>query len=49
MAAREAGNLTLAEARELICLYAEAEPAKLEKVALRLSSVARRRSAILLA
>ncbi len=26
LAAREAGNLTLAEALELVCLYAEAEP-----------------------
>jgi hypothetical protein len=47
--AREAGNLALAEALELVCLYAEAEPAKVEKAALPLSSVARRRSAILLA
>jgi hypothetical protein len=35
LAAREAGNLTLAEALELVCLYAEAEPAKYEKAALR--------------
>ena len=35
LAAREAGNLTLAEALELVCLYAEAEPAKFEKGALR--------------
>ena len=35
LAAREAGNLTLAEALELVCLYAEAEPAKFEKAALR--------------
>ena len=37
MAAREAGNLTLAEALELVCLYAEAEaePAKFERAALR--------------
>jgi len=34
-AAREAGNLTLAEALELVCLYAEAEPAKFERAALR--------------
>jgi hypothetical protein len=35
VAARECGNLTLAEALELVCLYAEAEPAKFEKAALR--------------
>jgi hypothetical protein len=35
LAAREAGNLTLTEALELVCLYAEAEPAKFEKAALR--------------
>jgi hypothetical protein len=35
LAAREAGNLTLAEAVELVCLYAEAEPAKFERAALR--------------
>jgi hypothetical protein len=35
VAARECGNLTLAEALELACLYAEAEPAKFEKAALR--------------
>jgi hypothetical protein len=35
MAAREVGNLTLAEALELVCLYAEAEPAKFERAALR--------------
>jgi hypothetical protein len=35
LAAREAGNLTLAEALELVCLYAEVEPAKFEKAALR--------------
>ena len=35
LAAREAGNLTLAEALELVCLYAEAEPAKFERAALR--------------
>jgi hypothetical protein len=35
LAAREAGDLTLAEALELVCLYAEAEPAKYEGAALR--------------
>jgi len=35
LAAREAGNLTLAEALELLCLYAEAEPANYERAALR--------------
>ena len=35
LAAREAGNLSLAEALELVCLYAEAEPAKFERAALR--------------
>jgi hypothetical protein len=35
MAAREAGNLTLAEALELVCLYAEHEPKKFERAALR--------------
>ena len=35
LAAREAGNLTLAEALELVCLYAQAEPAKFERAALR--------------
>ena len=35
LAARECGNLTLAEALELVCLYAEAEPAKFERAALR--------------
>ena len=35
LAASEAGNLTLAEALELVCLYAEAEPAKFERAALR--------------
>jgi hypothetical protein len=35
LAAREAGNLTLAEAFQLVCLYAEAEPAKFERAALR--------------
>jgi hypothetical protein len=35
LAAREAGNLTLAEALELVVLYAEAEPAKFERAALR--------------
>jgi hypothetical protein len=35
LAAREAGNLTLAEALELVCLYAEAEPAKFERAAIR--------------
>jgi hypothetical protein len=34
VAAREIGNLSLAEAPELVCLYAEAEPAKFEKAAL---------------
>jgi len=35
LAARAAGNLTLAEALELVVLYAEAEPAKFERAALR--------------
>jgi hypothetical protein len=35
MAAREVGNLTLVEALELVCLYAETEPAKFERAALR--------------
>jgi hypothetical protein len=35
LAAREVGNLTLAEALDLVCLYAEVEPAKFEKAALR--------------
>jgi hypothetical protein len=35
LAAREAGNLTLAEALQLVCLYAEAEAAKFERAALR--------------
>jgi hypothetical protein len=35
IAAREVGTLTLVEALELVCLYAEAEPAKFEKAALR--------------
>jgi len=35
VAAREIGNLTLAEALDLVCLYAEAEPATFEKVRLR--------------
>jgi hypothetical protein len=35
LAAREAGDLTLTEALELVCLYAEAEPAKFERAALR--------------
>jgi hypothetical protein len=35
LAAREAGNLTLPEALQLVCLYAEAEPAKFERAALR--------------
>jgi hypothetical protein len=35
MAAREAGNLTLEEALELVCLYAAHEPAKFERAALR--------------
>jgi hypothetical protein len=34
LAAREAGNLTLAEALELVCVYAEAEPAKFARAAL---------------
>jgi hypothetical protein len=34
-AARECGNLTLAEALDLVCLYAEVEPAKFERAALR--------------
>ena len=49
VAAREAGNLTLAEALELVCLYAEAEPAKFEKAALRwLARYVTERSASLL-
>jgi hypothetical protein len=49
LAAREAGNLTLAEALELVCLYAEAEPAKFEKAALRwLARYVTERSASLL-
>ena len=35
LAAREVGNLTLEEALQLVCLYAEAEPAKFERAALR--------------
>jgi hypothetical protein len=35
LAAREAGNLTLTEALQLVCLYAELEPAKFERAALR--------------
>jgi hypothetical protein len=35
LAAREAGNLTLTEALQLVCLYAEAEPAKFQRAALR--------------
>jgi hypothetical protein len=35
LAAREAGNLSLAEALQLVCLYAETEPAKFERAALR--------------
>ena len=35
MAAREVGSLTLVEALELVCLYAEHEPAKFERAALR--------------
>jgi len=35
LAAREAGNLSLVEALDLVCLYAEAEPAKFDKAALR--------------
>jgi hypothetical protein len=31
LAARECGNLTLDEALELVCLYAEAEPAKFDR------------------
>ena len=35
VAAREIGNLTLAEALDLVILYAEVEPAKFEKAAVR--------------
>jgi hypothetical protein len=35
LAAREAGNLSLGEALDLVVLYAEVEPAKFEKAALR--------------
>lgn len=35
VAAREMGSVTLAEALDLVCLYAEAEPAKYERAALR--------------
>ncbi len=35
LAAHEAGNLTLQEAFQLVCLYAGAEPATFEKAALR--------------
>jgi hypothetical protein len=35
LAARECGNLTLEEALDLVCLYAEGEPAKFERAALR--------------
>ena len=35
LAAGSRGNLTLVEALELVCLYAEAEPAKFERAALR--------------
>lgn len=35
LAAREMQNVTLAEALELVCLYAEAEPAKFERAAVR--------------
>jgi hypothetical protein len=35
LAAREAGNLSLAEARDLVCLYAEAEPGKFDRAAIR--------------
>ena len=35
MAAREVGSLNLAEALELVCLYAEADPSKFERAALR--------------
>lgn len=35
MAAREAGNLTLAEALELVCLYAAAQDAKFERAAVK--------------
>jgi hypothetical protein len=33
MTARELGRITLAEALELVCLYADAEPAKFERAA----------------
>jgi integrase len=35
LAARELGNLTLGEALQMVCLYAEHEPAKFERAALR--------------
>jgi hypothetical protein len=35
IAAREIGQLTLAEALELVVLYAEVEPAKFERAAVR--------------
>ena len=35
LAAREMGRLTLAEALELVVLYAEVEPAKFERAAVR--------------
>ena len=35
VAAREMGQLTLAEALDLVVLYAEAEPAKFERAAIR--------------
>jgi hypothetical protein len=35
MTARELGRITLVEALQLVCLYAEAEPAKFERAALR--------------
>jgi len=35
MAAREAGNLTLAEALDLLCLYAYARDAKFERAAVK--------------
>jgi hypothetical protein len=44
LAARECGNLTLAEALELVCLYAEVEPAKFERAALRVCAVAAARA-----
>jgi hypothetical protein len=35
MAAREVGNLTLAEALDLLCLYASAQDAKFERAAVK--------------